>query len=213
MFVKWAIRVAISLLLLLAAILLWEFMKKKIFGSGEPPKPIITHNTTLEQIEAMGKLELVKYKFKDVLEYEVKKSWYRGGDSKAILLISGEAVGCIDLAKVKKDNIVEKDSVLYIQLPKPELCYAKVNHQDSKLYDMSSGIFSRSDGKIVSDAYKVAENQIEKAALESNILEQTQKNAELILKPTFEQIAKKKVVFKYDLGGIKLEKETQKVEK
>ncbi|MDX1903051.1 MAG: DUF4230 domain-containing protein [Thermonemataceae bacterium] len=209
MFLKWTLRVAVTLVLIVAAILVWDFAKKKILGFDTPPPPVITHNTTLEQIEAMGKLELVKYKFKDILEYEVKKSWWR--DSKAVLIISGEAVGCIDLSKIKPENIIEKDSVVLIELPKPELCYVKVNHQESKLYDMESGVFGSGEGKIVSDAYKAAEEQIQKTALESNILEQTKKNAELILKPTLEQIAKKKVIFRYDLSKTKIEKENKRL--
>jgi hypothetical protein len=30
----------------------------------------VTHNTVLTQVEALGKLELVRYRFKDVVEYK-----------------------------------------------------------------------------------------------------------------------------------------------
>ena len=211
MFIKWTIRVALALIGIVSAILVWEFAKKQIFGSNEA-KVTVNHNTTLEQIESMGKLELVKFKFKDILEYKVKKPWYTS-DSKAIIIISGESVGCIDLAKIKAEHIIEKDSVMFVQLPKPELCYTKINHQETRLYEVSTGVFSRDEGKIVSETYKEAEKQLERTALASNILEQTKTNAELVLKPTFERIARKKVVFKYDLAGVKIEKETQKVQK
>ncbi|MFN3316188.1 MAG: DUF4230 domain-containing protein [Raineya sp.] len=211
MLIRWVIRIALSLIGIASAILVWEFAKKQIFGSEEP-KVEVKHNTTLDQNEAIGKLELVKFKFKDILEYKVKKPWYTS-DSKAIIIISGESVGCIDLAKIKSEHIVEKDSVIFIQLPKPELCYTKINHQETRLYEVSTGIFSRDEGKIVSETYKEAEKQLERTALASNILEQTKTNAELILKPTLERIARKKVVFKYDLTGVKIQKETQKVQK
>lgn len=209
MFVKWSIRVAIILIFLVAILLLWDFAKKKIFSS-EPPQPIITHNITIDQIEAMGKLELVKYKFRDVLEYKVGNSSWYGTGSKILVIISGEAVGCIDLTKIKKEDIIEDSTKLYIKLPPPELCYSKVNHQESKTYDVESGIFGKFNDKsseALENAYKEAEKKIKELALEANILEQTKKNAELILKPTLEQISKKKVVFKYDLENIKIEKE------
>jgi len=212
MFVKWSIRVAVVLILLVAAVLLWEYIKNKIFGSGEPATPIVTHNVTLEQIEAMGKLELVKYKFRDVLEYKVgNTSWY-GSGSKVLVIISGEAVGCIDLTKIKKEHIIEDSTTIYVQLPQPELCYSKVNHQESKTYDTESGIFGKfndQSSKALENAYKEAEIKIKELALGADILGQTKKNAELVLKPTLEQIAKKKVVFKYDFGGTKIEKETK----
>lgn len=208
MFIKWTLRVAFAFIGIVVAILSWELVKKQFFGSKEP-KVTVNHHTTLEQIETMGKLELVKFKFKDILEYKVKKPWY-SPDSKAIIIISGESVGCIDLSKVKAEHIVEKDSVVFIQLPKPELCYTKINHQETRLYEVSTGVFSRDEGKIVSETYKEAEKQLERAALASNILEQTKINAELVLKPTLERISGKKVVFKYDLSGTKIQKETQK---
>lgn len=209
MFIKWSIRVAVILIFLVAIVLLWDFAKKKIFGS-EPPQPIITHNITIDQIEAMGKLELVKYKFRDVLEYKVGNSSWYGTGSKILVIISGEAVGCIDLTKIKKEDIFEDSTKLYIKLPPPELCYSKVNHQESKTYDIESGLFGKFNDKssqALENAYKEAEKKIKELALEANILDQTKKNAELILKPTLEQIAKKKVVFKYDLESIKIEKE------
>lgn len=209
MFIKWIIRGSLVLIGIVVAIFLWEFVRKQIFGSNEA-KVAVNHYTTLEQIEAMGKLELVKFKFKDILEYRVRKPWY-SPDSKAIIIVSGEAVGCIDLTKIKAEHIVEKDSVVFVQLPPAELCYAKINHQETRLYEVSTGIFSRDDGKIVSETYKEAERQLERTALESNILEQTKANAELVLKPTLERIARKKVVFKYDLSRRKIQKETKRV--
>lgn len=211
MFIKWITRIAIVFLGVAAAILSWELIKRQIFASKEP-QVSVNHQTTLEQIEAIGKLELVKFKFKDILEYKVKKPWY-SPDSKAILIISGESVGCIDLSKITEKHIVEKDSVIFVQLPAPELCYTKINHQETRLYEVSTGIFSNDEGKIVSETYKEAERQLERIALSSNILEQTKINAELILKPTLERIARKKVVFKYDLTRIKINKETKKVKK
>ena len=211
MFIKWMLRAAIAFVGIVIAILVWELVKKQFFGNNEA-QVTVNHNTTLEQIEAMGKLELVKFKFKDILEYKVKKPWYIP-DSKAIIIISGESVGCIDLAKIKAEHIVEKDSVVWVQLPEAELCYTKINHQETRLYEVSTGVFSRDEGKIVSETYKEAEKQLERAALASNILEQTKINAELVLKPTLERIARKKVVFKYDFTGTKIEKEKRKSKK
>ena len=108
---------------------------------------------------------------------------------------TGEVVGCIDLQKIKLNDIIRKktDSILYVRLPAPELCYVKINHAESRVYNTENTFFS--GGEIVEKAYKETEKQIEKAALSSNILEQTKQNATVILKPFLEKIAGKKVVF------------------
>ncbi len=210
MLVKWAIKIGTAILLFLAGVISWHFIKGSIFGESSK-KESIKHQTALEQIEALGKLELVRYTFKDILEYKIERPWYQGGDSKTLLIVAGEAVGCIDLTKVKKEHILEKDSVMIIQLPKPELCYVKVNQKDSRIYEVKTGFMTFDDAQLVENAYKEAERQVEKTALESNIMEQTKKNAELILKPILEQIARKKVVFRYDLTGVKIETETKPI--
>ena len=122
------------------------------------------------------------------------KNWIR--NSKAVLIVSGEAVGCIDLKKVKKEDIDDKrkDSIV-IQMPQPELCYYKINQSESRVYDSAYGF---TDGAtIIAEAYKAAEDQLKKVALESGILEQTRKNAEIMLKPLLEGLTKKKIIFSY----------------
>jgi hypothetical protein len=200
--VKTLKQVGLGILVLIAGLYFWEKIKNSIFGFDNKKSTVITHDVVLEQIETLGKLELVKYKLRDVLEYEVnKKYWF---DSKAVLIISGEAVGCIDLRKIKIQDITEKDSSLYIKLPEPELCYVKVNHNESRVYSTTKTGFD--EGQIVQDAYKQAEKQIEKVARESNILEQTKQNAELILKPLLSKIAKRKIIFTYDLTNTTIKK-------
>lgn len=212
MFIKWAIKIGTAILLFLVGVLFWHFIKDSIFGKNDKSKKeIIKYQVVLKQIEALGKLELVRYTFKDILEYKINRPWYKGGDSKTLLIVAGEAVGCIDLTKIKREHIFEKDSVMIIQLPQPELCYVKVNHQDSRVYEVKTGFMTFDEAQIIETAYKEAEKQVAKTAVQSNIMEQTQKNAELILKPTLEQIVRKKVVFHYDLTGVKIETEAKPI--
>lgn len=180
------------LIVLVTVFLAWQAFRLGLFGSGEPTI-ISNHNVVLEKIEELGKLELVKYKFRDVLEYNIKYDWWP--DSKTILIISGEAVGCIDLKKIQQKDIRDTKDTVYVHLPTPELCYYKLNHNESKVYDTKS--YSMDATKMVSGAYAEAEKQVKRTALQSNILEQTKMNGEKLLKPLLEQISNKKVVFTY----------------
>lgn len=188
-----AINIGIIVFFVIAAsFLVWQLSTMGIFNMGKPVAVISNHNIVLEKMEELGKLELVKYKFKDVLEHTIEYDWYP--DSKAVLIISGEAVGCIDLKKIKKEDIdqTRKDSI-YIRLPEPELCYYKINHDQSRVYDSKHGF--NDAAKLMGEAYKEAEKKMKTVALETGILEQTKKNAEVMLKPLFEGISKKKVFF------------------
>lgn len=150
MLIRWAIRLVVLVSILLVAILLWRYFATDLFGlAGSAQKEISQHYITLEQIEALGKLELVKYKLKDILEYRIQRPWYQGGDSKALLIVSGEAVGCIDLTRIRKEHILETDSLLIIQLPEPELCYAKINHQETRVYEVETGFLTFDEAQIL----------------------------------------------------------------
>ena len=154
----------------------------------------IEHSTILESIETLGKVELVRYNFKDIVEFE-KDDYYWLPVSKVVLIIDGEAVGCIDLKKIKKEDLVIRKDSLFIQLPNPEICYFKINHENSKIYDMKYTYFNNKE--MINQAYRIAEKRIKDSALQLKILEQTKQNAETILKPFFQKISEKKVVITY----------------
>jgi len=150
---------------------------------------VISHQSTVEKVEALGKLELVRMNIRDVMEHTLVRQWLP--NASALLIISGEAVGCVDLHKVQPENIVIKENTLKIQLPSPELCYCKVDHKKSKVYETRFDYFTGIN--LVDNAYKEAEKQLEKMALESGILEQTKKNAIALLVPFFEGLGFKQV--------------------
>lgn len=159
------------------------------------PRETVTETsfqTVLEEVESLGKLELVKYNFKDVVEHTQKNGYSSMLDSKILLIVAAEAVGCIDLTRIKAEDITEIGDSIYVRLPAPELCYYKIDHQKSKVYDSESMPFIK-DNNLIGEAYAKAEKQIEKAALESGILIQTQMMAQTMLQPLLENLTKKTV--------------------
>lgn len=181
--------------LILLSIFVWEKVKTWNFFKADEIKT--THNIVLKEITSLGKMELVKYSFRDVVEQEIVRDFLP--DPKAILIVQGEAVGCIDLSKVTEKNIVSKGDTLILDLPNPEVCYHKIDHSKSKIYKTDYAFMN--EAVLLDEAYRKAEEQILQSALNSDILEQTKKNADLILKPLIENISAKKVVIKYPLSG------------
>ncbi|MCL2651134.1 MAG: DUF4230 domain-containing protein [Candidatus Azobacteroides sp.] len=150
---------------------------------------VTSHQATLERVEALGKLELVRMSIRDVMEHELVRQWLP--NASVLLIISGEAVGCIDLQKVRPEDILIKKDTLKIKLPEPELCYFKVDHQNSKVYETKYDYFTGIN--LVDSAYKEAEKQLRKTALESGILDRTRENAIILLRPFFEGLGFKQV--------------------
>ena len=179
-------------LFILASTIVWKQCKSSEESTSED-KTVVNHHMVVEKMEALGKIEMVKYYIKDIVEHEEIKSWWP--DPKVVLIVSGEVVGCIDLTKVDSSDIKIEQNQITIKLPTPIICYFKINHNESKVYHMENEYFSQSE--LIDKAYKVGEKQLEMAATKMKILEQTKTNAEIFLKPFLEELTGKKVILAY----------------
>ncbi|MDB5128579.1 DUF4230 domain-containing protein [Mucilaginibacter sp.] len=155
----------------------------------------VTEDAMVTRVVAMGKLELVKYAMKDVVE---KKELHMIlPDSKVLFVAVGEVTACIDLTKVKKDDISQSKDTVEITLPQPEICYVKLDHQKSRVYDVSGVWFPDKTRTMVEDVYKLAEKKMLTTATEMNLIGKARENAGLIFKPFLENISGKKVVIRF----------------
>ena len=180
---------------IILSIFLWE--KFKHFNPFAVKDIQTTHNMVLKEMSVLGKLELSNFAFRDVVEQELVRDYLP--NPKAILIVQGEAIGCIDLSKIKADDITTKDDTLIVHLPDPELCSYKIDHSKSKIYDTEYAFMN--EQLLMNEAYSRAESKIKQSALEMGILEQTKKNANLVLKPLLENISGKKVVLQYRMSA------------
>lgn len=202
--ISWGVRLVILLLLLLGIQQVWRNFSSGNWFAGfmsEDNKTESIHTVVLQQITSMGKLELVKYNFKDVVEQEVVKMWLP--NAKAVLIVQGEAIGCVDLTKINIADITSEQETLVVHMPEPELCVFKIDHDKSKVYNTEYAFTE--EAKLVEEAYKQAEKQIQKSALDMGILKQTEENATKILTPILEKASGKKVMLKFPMNA-KIEK-------
>lgn len=198
--ISWLVRLVVLILLLAGINALWSGFRTgpwlPEWLSGED-KVETMHTVVLQEISSMGKLEVVKYNFKDVVEQEIVKMWLP--NAKAILIVQGEAIGCVDLAKISMEDISSDAETLVINMPEPELCVFKIDHSKSKVYNTEYAFTD--EAKLVQEAYKQAEKQIQKSALDMGILDQTKENAQKILTPMLEKASGKKVVLKFPMNA------------
>jgi hypothetical protein len=167
----------------------------------EPVKITETNDMAVTKIQAIGRMELVKLTIKDVLEYNIERDYLP--DSKVLLVVSGEMAGCIDLAKIQKDQISVKDSVVHIVLPKPEICYYKIDQQKTRIYNATTYFLLDNEALITQLAYKRAENYFKSDSLNQIVYKETEANVQTMLKPLLESITQKKVELEFDKLAIK----------
>lgn len=147
------------------------------------------HQLLVEKIEAIGKLELVRYQISDVLEHKNKTDFLP--EASVLLIVKAEAVGCIDLTKITRNDIDINADTAVVNLPQPEICYVKIDHKNSRVYDTKMAFFR--EANLVDEAYKAAEKHVTSEVKKSNILAQTKTNAMNVLKPIIEGLGYKNV--------------------
>lgn len=189
---KYSIIVYGIIILLLVGVLF------KQYSAPKENKIEVTSDVVLEKMETLGKLELTKLTIKDVLEKKIiKPYWVDWFDEKVLFIAVGEAAGCIDLTQVQEGDITISEESISIELPQPEICYTKLNHARSKVYDISGDYLNLSTQKRIEEVYKLAEGKIEENALELGIIDESKKNAQLIIKPLFETLSGKNVTLTF----------------
>lgn len=200
---KAIIRLIPWIIVLVLLVFLWF---RRIANFTTPESTQFESTLVLQEIEKLGKLELVKYNYKEVVEMENVAKRYLdlgyfyipgGQDQKAILIAQGEAVACIDLQKIKKEDIELRKDTLFVNLPQPEICYYKVNLQNSKFYDLKTSTDNKKAADFVDEVYAKAEAQIKEAALQSGILADAKSMSHSVLKPFLENITGVTVVLNF----------------
>jgi hypothetical protein len=175
-------------------IFLFFYLKKEM----STRRTEITDDAMVEKISSMGKLELVKYEMKDVIEK--KEMHFLMPDSRVLFVAVGEVTACIDLTKIKKTDISRNKDTITVTLPEPEICYSRLDHQKSRVYDISGAWFQADAAHMVEDVYKLAEKRILDNARQLDVTGKARQNAQLIFKPLLESISGKKVILQFGQG-------------
>lgn len=143
------------------------------------PTVIVDPVTIIHQVRSLARLETIQYSIEKVVTAE------NGQGSLAFLLgdrllfvAHGIVIAGVDLEKLGADDLTVNDNVLYVQLPEAEIFIATLDNENSYVYERDTGLLTKGDLNLETTARRVAEQEIEKAAIEDGILDIAQKNAE-----------------------------------
>lgn len=140
--------------------------------------------TVVESVRDVAKLTTV-----EMVEYTtVEKgndfgwlNWARG--DRIFLFAVARIGGGVDMERVTTSNfeVDEETGSVTVQLPPAEVLFVEVDSEATQVYDRDTGLFTKGDSQLESDARQVAEEVLVNAALEHGILEKAQHNAELTI--------------------------------
>jgi len=165
------------------------------------PTPTLIPNpiTIIRDVRSLARLETIQYTVEKVITAEQGQGTLGAlfGD-KLIFVAHGQVIAGVDLSKLGAGDIEIKDGMLYMHLPRPEIFVATLDNEKSYVYDRQTGLLTKGDMNLESSARRLAEDEIEKAAIEDGIMELAGQNAENYLTRLLSDLGYPEVIFVSD---------------
>jgi len=156
------------------------------------PDPV----TIIREVQSLARLETIQYTVEKVITAEINQGVFGPLFGDRLLFVAhGYVIAGIDLSAIETEDLHLEDGVLHVNLPDAEVFVATLNNDESYVYDRTTGILRKSDQDLETNARQVAEDEIQKAALEDGILQQADQNAEVYLERLFNTLGYQQVVF------------------
>ena len=162
-----------------------------IFSLTYNPRDSYTVNlnsqTVIKQIESLNRLETASYTIEKIVDVQTagtRLQQFLYGD-RILLIAYGQVIAGFDLGKVSESDITVTEDRLTVQMPAPEILVTRLDSEKTRVYDRDSGLLTKGDQNLESEARKEAETVIRKAACEGGILDEATKNAKQQLEAQF----------------------------
>ena len=114
-----------------------------------------------------------------------------------ILVASGTVEAGIDLSAIGEDDVRVRDGTATIRLPEPEVLSTNLDEERTRVYDRDYSLLNvRPDDRLVEDARATAEDRIEGAARDNDILATAERNARDSIRALVTSLGFKEVRFR-----------------
>lgn len=127
----------------------------------------------IEQIRSLNRLETASFTIEKIIEAGTdynRLSEFLFGDH-ILLVTHGEVTAGFDLSTLSEKDISVSSARLSVRLPAPHIISTRLDNDQTKVFDRRSGLLSKGDLNLESEARQQAETAITKAACDGKILD------------------------------------------
>lgn len=152
--------------------------------------------TVVRSVQSLARLESVQYSIEKVIRAETGQGIFAPllGD-RLLFVAHGEVIAGVDLAKLgPNDVLVSTDGRVTVIVPAAEVFVTRLDNEKSYVYERATGLFTKGDINLESQARQVAEDEIRNGALEDGILNIAQTNANAVIERLLRSLGFKDVV-------------------
>jgi Protein of unknown function (DUF4230) len=139
----------------------------------------VSQPTVVRQIQQLQRLETVNYTMDKIISGEHENPYlpkFLAGD-RLLLVVHGEVIAGIDLAKVKAEDVAVKGAAITVRIPKAEVFTTRIDNSKTRVYSRDTGLFSSPDPNLESQLREEAERQLRQSALQDGLLKTAEENA------------------------------------
>jgi len=136
--------------------------------------------SSIRDMSNLATVETVQYTIVDKGTDNGWLEWARG-DSLQLFAVAKIGAG-IDLSQITVRNVsLDEQGVVEISVPSAEIQYVSVDNEATQILDRETGLFTKGDPRLETDARQVAEEVLVQAALDDGVLADAEANARQVL--------------------------------
>ncbi|HJQ90661.1 MAG TPA: DUF4230 domain-containing protein [Acidimicrobiia bacterium] len=136
--------------------------------------------SSIRDMSNLTTVETVQYTIVDKGTDQGWLEWARG-DSLQLFAVARIGAG-IDMSGISVQNVSMDDrGVVEITVPAAEIQYVSVDNEATQILDRETGLFTKGDPRLETDARQVAEEVLVQAAVDDGVLTDAEANARQVL--------------------------------
>lgn len=178
-----AVGLALGLIAGLALGLFLPRIQKSLFPGGSVSR-VFDAPSVIRQIRNLSQLVTVKYTIQKAVALEEQKVPF--GTERLLLFVQAEVAAGLDLSHLRDDDIkVQPDGIVLVSLPAADVTSVEIDDNLTRVWDRSITWWTPwvpYNQDLERQARLEARNEVEKAARDMGILDQSRQNAQAIIR-------------------------------
>lgn len=157
------------------------------------PDPVVV----VQEVRDLARLETASYTMEKVIRAERGQDVLWGALGETLIFVAhGEVIAGVDLSQMQEADVqvVDPDTVM-VRLPEAQIFNVILDNDKSYVADRDTGVLTRADDQLETQVRQAAQDELEAAAAESDILATANENAENYMRGFLNNLGFENVIF------------------
>lgn len=139
----------------------------------------IDQPTVVRQIQQLQRLETVSFSMDKIISGEHENPYLPKFlvSDRLLLVVHGSVIAGVDLNQLQPQDVTIHGKSISLRIPKSQILLTRLDNSKTRVYSRDTGLFSSPDPNLESEVRQEAENELQQAALQDNILKTADENA------------------------------------